>query len=415
MRVTGRVLTSPAAVFIFALIARFKVLTDLLPVHTWDGYYRYNEPAHIAWALASGFGYSAPYPNTPVAPTAQQPPFYPLLLAGIFKLAGVYTYRSLWIAVGLNAIFSAVTGVLILRIGRRDFGTVPAVLAAWVWSCWVYEAAVSVRLWESSVSCLLLMVGLLVLPTLAETLSPKPWMLFGALVGLAALTNTTLLSVFPFFWLWLWLSYRRRGRTCNRMLLASLAMCVLVLIPWTIRNYTVFHRLIPVRDNFGLELWVGVELGSGRPGATVGQPFARDFPLSDPTEYNRMGEIAFMESRSRMAMQVIRQHPLRYIQLVAIRCFKYWSQPVGTPWILISGLAWVGAVLFVRRKGLGALPFIAVLVCFPLVYYITHTFPTYRHVIEPSVLLMAAYPVVMGLEALGERIRRERSAHVCSV
>jgi hypothetical protein len=403
------VLSSPLVIFVLALTARLKVLTDLLPVHAWNGYYRYNEPSHIAWALVSGFGYSAPWPNTPVAPTAQQPPIYPLLVAGIFKLTGTYTHLSLWIAVGFNAILSAVTAVLILRIGRRDFGRAAGVIAALAWSCWLYEAVVSVRLWESSLSCLLLMTGLLVLPRLGETRSLQPWLLFGALVGIAALTNTTLLSAFPFFWLWAWLSQRRRGRSCSRILLASVATCMLVLLPWTIRNYTAFHRLMPVRDNFGLELWVGLELGPGTPKATTSEFFTRDFPLSDPTEYNRMGESAFMESRMRMARQAIRQHPLRYAHLVVLRCFKYWSQPAGTPWLAISGLAWIGAILFVRRKRLDALPYVAVMICFPLVYYITHTFPTYRHVIEPVVLLMAAYAAATAIEALGKQIRRSNA------
>jgi len=390
----GRVLTSPVAVFTLALIARLRVLSELLPAHTSSGFYRYNEPSHIAWALASGFGYSAPWPNTPVLPTAQQPPIYPMLVAAIFKLAGPYSYLSLWIALGLNAVLSALTGVLILRIGRREFGTLAGVLAAWMWSCWLYEAAVAIRLWESTIAALLLMFGLLMLPALANSLRPLYWILFGALVAVAALTNTTLLSVFPFFWLTLWLLYRRRRQSCARMLFASLAICALVLLPWTIRNYVVFHRLFPVRDNFGLELWVGVELGSGKPGAPMTRLFPRDFPLSNPTEYNRLGEIAFMDSRLQMAKQYIRQDPGEYLRLVVIRCLKFWRDPPDTPWLAISGLAWLGAILALARKHLDALPYVMVLVNFPLVYYITHTFPTYRHPIEPVMLLLAAYSVV---------------------
>jgi hypothetical protein len=393
-RAAGRVFSSPVAVFSLAVIARLRVLTELLPEHASQGFYRYNEPSHIAWALASGFGFSAPWPNTPIAPTAQQPPIYPMILAGIFKLAGAYSYLSLWIALGLNAILSAVTAVMILRIGRREFGSLTGIIAAWVWSCWLYEAAVAIRLWESTLAALLLMIGLLMLPKLAESLSPLRWLLFGTLVAVAALTNTTLLSIFPFFWLGLWIDYRRRGRSCARMLFASLAICALVLLPWTIRNYLAFHRLFPVRDNFGLELWVGVELGPGKPGAVITRLFPRDFPLSDPSEYNRLGEIAFMDSRSRMAMQYIRQNPREYLRLVAVRCFRFWSEPQGTPWLMISGLAWLGALLAILRKRLGALPYLIVLVSFPLVYYITHTFPTYRHPIEPVLLLLAAYAVV---------------------
>ena len=93
-----------------------------------------------------------------------EPPIYAYLLAGIFKLAGTYSYPSLWIGVGLNAVLSAFTAVLILRIGKRDFSAATGILAAWIWSAWLYEAVVAVRLWESSISALFLMIAWLWLP-----------------------------------------------------------------------------------------------------------------------------------------------------------------------------------------------------------------------------------------------------------
>src|SRR5262249_24305193 len=140
-----RIAESPAVVFLVAPTVRVWVLSQLLPQKAWEYFYRYNEPSRIAWALVSGFGYSSPWPHTPLAPTAQQPPVYPLVVAGIFKLAGSYSYQSLWIATVLNAVFSSLTAVLILRLGKRDFSRLAATLAAWVWACWIYEAAAAVR------------------------------------------------------------------------------------------------------------------------------------------------------------------------------------------------------------------------------------------------------------------------------
>jgi len=150
LRVLAAAVKSPLVVFLVALIARVWVLRQLLPAKAWPDFYEHNEFARIAWAIVSGFGYSSPWANTPLSPTAVEPPVYSYLLAGIFKLTGAYSYASLWIAVGLNAVLSAVSAVIILHIGKRDFGALTGILAAWVWSCWLYEAAVSVRLWESS-------------------------------------------------------------------------------------------------------------------------------------------------------------------------------------------------------------------------------------------------------------------------
>jgi hypothetical protein len=112
-------------------------------------------------------------------PTAQQPPVDPYLLVAILKLAGTYSYRSLWIAVGMNAFSPALTAIVLLKIGKRTSGPSTGVLAAWIWSCWIYEAVVSIRLWESSLSALPLAVALLLLPDMAASTRPWLWLLFG--------------------------------------------------------------------------------------------------------------------------------------------------------------------------------------------------------------------------------------------
>jgi len=403
-----KLVASRRVVFLVALAARLWVLAQLLPSNAWRDFYQYNEPSHIAWSIVSGSGYSSPWANTLAMPTAQQPPVYPYFLAGIFKLAGAYSYLSLRIAVGLNAVISSLTAVVILQIGKRIFGTPTGVLAAWIWSCWIYEAVVSIRLWESSLSALLLAVGLCLLPELAASVRPKFWLIFGALAGVAALTNTTLLSVFPLFWLWLWFSCRRRGLSCGRWLTASVVVCVLVMLPWTIRNYTVFHRLMPIRDNFGLELWIGNHEG-------VTHVFDRDFPILDPSEYNRLGEIRFMETKRDIALKFIGDNPATFVRFSARRCYQFWSSPEQSAWLGLSLLAWIGLVLALRRKGFAAVPYAVVILIFPLIYYVTHVFSTYRHPIEPVVLLLAACAMISMVEAVSTRLIRSRFINSSSV
>jgi hypothetical protein len=217
--------------------------------------------------------------------------------------------------------------------------------------------------------------------------------LFGFLAAVAALTNTTLLSVFPFFWIWLWISCRQRGRSCGRLLLASVGVFVLVLLPWTIRNYEVFHRLMPVRDNFGLELWIGNHEGEAR---LNGDDFQRMV-----AEYSRLGELRFMDTKGRAATEFIRQHPGLFLRLSAQRFYRFWTAPDGSVWILLSVLAWCGMFTALRRKGLIAAPYAIVMAIFPFVYYLTHNGGWYRHPVEPVILLLAAYASVTAVQVLG--------------
>jgi hypothetical protein len=89
-----------------------------------------NEPSHIAASLVTGLGFSAPYGNVPIAPTAQQPPLYPSVLAGIFKVFGIYTAESAWAAVLINVLAGAVTAVLLYYVGRLHFCETVGILAA---------------------------------------------------------------------------------------------------------------------------------------------------------------------------------------------------------------------------------------------------------------------------------------------
>jgi hypothetical protein len=67
-------------------------------------------------------------------------------------------------------------------------------------------------------------------------------------------------------------------------------------------------------------------------------------------------------------------------------------------------LAWSGLGLALWRKGLDAALYVVVLMVFPPVYYITHTFPTYRHPIEAVMLLLAAYAAVTLVQTTAGRL-----------
>ena len=365
---------SPWAVSIVTIAMRLAVFRQLLPLQGTQGFYKYNEQARIAWAMVAGYGFSSPWINTSLLPTAQQPPLYPWLLAGIFKLTGPYTYTSLWIIELCNVIFAALTTVLILKVGRQMFGSIVGVLAAWTWACWLDVAVVSLRVWESSLSALLLMVGLSLVLRLKPDAPINYWLGFGISAGVAVLANPSLLSVF--IGLWLWLFARQGSASCAGKIVLSIVFCLLTVLPWTVRNYVEFHRFLPVRDNFGFELWQENH---------VGEP--------DTNEFNRLGEIGFMEAKRDAAVQFIRDDPQRFVHGCLIRFVHFWGDPTLWVWLPLSFLTWLGCAFAVRKKGWEATPLAAPILLFPLVYYITHP-GTYRHPVEPIMLLLAAFAIV---------------------
>lgn len=339
-----------------------------------------NEPSHIAAALVSGLGFSSPYAGAPIAPTAQQPPVYPIVLAGIFKLFGIFSVSSAWAAVLVNVLAGAGTAVVLYYVGRLHFSETVGILAAWLWVLpWMFRAeAIGVSLTNAYLAALGVAILLLWVPKRLE--ANRKWFLLGIYCGLLVLLQPSLLPIILVYGGWLACSAARSPRA-----LIAIAGLFLVLAPWTARNYEIFGRFIPLRDNLGLELWLG-----NRPGMRGTLDFSGDFPDHDPTNYARLGELRFMDEKFDVASEFILSHPASFAGRVLRRIVEFWYVPYPFSWIAVSICGWLGALWALRKNG-HQWVWITMLAVYPLIYYVTHNFATYRHPIEPLVILMSAY------------------------
>ena len=79
------------------------------------------EMGRIARSIALGQGFSSPT-DLPTGPSAWAPPVYPYILAGVFKLFGIYSNLSAWVILTFNSIFSALTCLTLYRIAEKIYG-----------------------------------------------------------------------------------------------------------------------------------------------------------------------------------------------------------------------------------------------------------------------------------------------------
>src|SRR5208283_2096333 len=231
MTIVKRIAASPVCILGAALATRLTCATYIFS----SGFgpqllFERNEPSHIASALVSGLGFSSPYAGAPTAPTAQQPPLYPLMLAGIFKLFGSYTLASAWAAVSVNVLAGGVTAVLLLFVGRLHFSETVGILAAWLWVLpWMYQLnAFSVSLTTAYLAALGLTALLLWVPKRLE--GNRRWLLLGIYSGLLVLLQPSLLTVVLVYGGWLAVSKGSSPR-----IWIALAGLLLTLAPWTVR------------------------------------------------------------------------------------------------------------------------------------------------------------------------------------
>ena len=164
-------------------------------------------------------------------------------------------------------------------------------LTAWLWALFpVAIWAPYMAVWYTSLSALL--IAALILATLLVRCSRRSsaWIGYGFLWGLEVLTNAAFASVFPFVLLWLARELRDAKSSWIRLPLYSALATTLACTPWTVRNYFALHAFVPLRSNFGLELW------------RFNNPGPPYHPARDAIElrkYIQMGEVAYMREKSR--------------------------------------------------------------------------------------------------------------------
>jgi hypothetical protein len=423
-------LRAPARIFWVALLVRVLYITF---AHTYrirlaEDHFQFGwEAGRIARALVTGYGYADPFANAYIAhtgPTAWLPPLYPLLMAAIFRVFGVYTHASAWVLLTIQSIFSAATALATWEIAARCFNRRVALWSAWLWALYPAALQYAVRWpWEMTISTALLSFTLvLALRMRSIDTSPQPatnnlqpatsWLLFGLLWGLIALSNSSLIIFLPVCGLWILLpAFRYPGAPSLRSkggilhLLASPTLAALLFLaciaPWTIRNWQAFHVLIPLRGNLGAEMYMGNGPGSN------GLLMEYFHPFQDPVQlrlYASLGEVRYVAQRGAAAKNFIAAHPAHFIADVARRIFFFWAgvpHPTDEAWfnelgrtlnfafISIAGL--FGLALAVRRRIPAAGLFAWAFLLLPIPYYLVTVHARFRHPLEPLICILAVY------------------------
>src|SRR5438477_10132494 len=176
-----RLLSSPLLIVGVAFVVR---VVSIMLRHRYDMPAAYGhlffgfEVGRIASALASGHGFSSPFP-WPSGPTAWLGPVYPLLVAGAFKLFGIYSSASAMAVMLINSVFAALTCLAIYLVGMALFGTTVAVLAAWGWALLPYSINWSFWIWETTFSTFLLTLLFCLTFRLARQPSAPTWLVYG--------------------------------------------------------------------------------------------------------------------------------------------------------------------------------------------------------------------------------------------
>ncbi|VAW33116.1 hypothetical protein MNBD_CHLOROFLEXI01-1635 [hydrothermal vent metagenome] len=256
----------------------------------------------------------------------------------------------------------------------------------------------------------------------SQKVSTKHWAVLGLAMGITVLLRQLFLLFLPFLLLWMWWAKRPR---LTRFIL-PVAMVILMVIPWTIRNYVAFDQIVPLNTNSGFAFFWGNHPRYG----------TKFIPILPSGEYYRMipqelqeqglNEAQMDSALLSEAFKIITADPGRYLLLSLSRIptyFKFW--PSGESG-MVSNISRVGSFgLFLPFMLYGlflsikqpfaswherlASPF-TLMFLFMLVYtgihILTWTLIRYRLPVDAILAIFAGY----GLLNIVERVMARRQA-----
>lgn len=219
-----------------------------------------NEPVvdevaylNLAQDIAEGRGFESTF----------RPPLYPLFMAAHLAAgAGTLGVRI------TQVLLSTMAVGLVYILGSRTAGTSVGRIAALITALDPTLIGFSHHLWSETLFIALLLGVLVLITHEGREQRYGRWLAAGILLGFAALTRPMIFTFLPFLMLWTgWQAWHDRDSrkwwrpaTLRYVILAS--ACLLVVLPWTWRNFQATGTAILIDSNGPYNFLVGTEEGA---------------------------------------------------------------------------------------------------------------------------------------------------------
>jgi 4-amino-4-deoxy-L-arabinose transferase-like glycosyltransferase len=323
------------------------------------------------------------------------PPVYPYFIGIHFAVFG--TLEGALAAVKVTqCLLGALLVVAVGLIGAGTFGDRAGLFAAAVTAFYPELVWFCSHLWAETVFAVLLWWGFERLLQADARGSVGVAAAAGAVLGLAVLTRETVLYFLPVAAFWL--AWRRNGGARRAAVL--LVTALVVVLPWTLRNWMVFRTFVPVSTAGALNLWQG------------------NTELSRPEVYEEYWAVRgrvqkYHYTREKAIEAILDRQPLWLFEKLRDEMPAYWAahgqpivhmergayknvpRPVAftaiavvlVPYLAVLGLFVVGIAALPRGRPAALL--LAFLLFYVLLHVAAHGYPRYRVPSLPVLFLVA--------------------------
>jgi hypothetical protein len=377
----------------------------------------------IAQNLAEGDGYSLKLGwGGMEMPTVHMPPGITFILAGLYWLDDVDSAHFFFQMLQVAA--SAVTLVCVWQLTRKAFSERAAWVAAVLYVIDLNLMFTTVWVNETVLNMFFVYLGLWAVVRLDE----NPRYLTAAAVGLCfslgALIRPVVLLILTLSLLWFLYRHRRQLWVPVRHCALTSVVVFSVLAPWTVRNYQVTQKFVPICSNWAINFWLSYNpAAAGSQFDAHGKPLRPTGALKEQLR-DATSELEMDELLSAAGWKYVHEHPLEALQLRPY-CFlyfwldhNYWLDPMPFPtsWrirranFLLVGLTALGILANWRVAGVSRL-LLMIMMTSALFYTVFHADigNRFRMQMEPIMLIFIGQLLVQSADWLRRRTGSHRS------
>lgn len=278
-----------------------------------------HEYDSIAKNLLAGKGYSVGYDADPPL-TMNRMPGYPFFLAGIYSISGPSPAAARTVQVLIDMLVCLMIYRFTLAVQRHSQVALLAAAAYMLHPLFWLHAAMLI---SDSLSVPFFVLAILVFYAGTEKADWKSYALSGVLLGIATLIRPTYL-VMPLAMLVILLILQPKQivRSVALTAVCSVAL-MMVLTPWIIRNYNVYHKFLPTvsANGYGFNLFAGAGPNHGETINSISQ-----LPPTHPVrqEAERTSEVDCNGLYFREGIKLIKSDPANYMRLLVKKPFRLW-------------------------------------------------------------------------------------------
>ncbi len=365
------------------------------PCHAWQDVDRYAE---IGQNLYNGNGFRFEDADMP---TVARGPIYPLTIAALSWFAGSY---AVWHVQLLQAFFLAGACILVFYVARQIS---PPQLAHWValvtalYPLFIWYAA---RIWTETL--LVLGVSFLAYRLIRFHRAPTfgRGIMLGIVVGFLILVKAGFLLFIPFLLVYYLLKKNFRAvRHC----LFALVCVVVIIMPWTVRNYHVSDSVIPAETTASSNFLIGNVVARD----FFQHPLSLSIPMQKGTDeiaqWMDEADLSPLDAEEAAGENVLRKkaidsflsNPVFLLQKVGTQAITFWylgETPLKSIIILIVQLP---ILFFAVRKILKAVRENTLVV--PLILIITYWWGVAALLVAHARIAVPIMPLVLLLAVYG--------------